>query len=67
MLTLMEGPTATADRARLETLPPREKYLAVTKAHYDNIRANVTYARLDARGRDCARDGDKNRCAFPVI
>jgi hypothetical protein len=27
------------------------KYLALTKAHYDNIRANITYSRLDSRGR----------------
>ena len=51
MLSLMDGPTAATDRARLDTLRPNEKYLAVTKAHYDNIRANITYARLDARGR----------------
>jgi hypothetical protein len=26
-------------------------HLALTKAHYDNIRSNITYARLDSRGR----------------
>jgi hypothetical protein len=33
--------------------PPtaRSRYLALTKAHYDNIRANITYSRLDSRGR----------------
>src|SRR5258708_26725048 len=46
----MEGPRA-ADRARLSTLNPKDKYLALTKAHYDNIRANITYSRLDSRGR----------------
>jgi len=51
MLTLMEGPQAAADRARLSTLGPKDKYLALTKSHYDNIRANITYSRLDARGR----------------
>jgi hypothetical protein len=51
MLTLMEGPQAAADRARLATLGPKDKYLALTKAHYDNIRANITYSRLDSRGR----------------
>jgi len=51
MLALMEGPQAAADRARLSTLGPKDKYLALTKAHYDNIRANITYSRLDARGR----------------
>jgi hypothetical protein len=40
-----------ADRARLSTLGPKDKYLALTKAHYDYIRANITYSRLDARGR----------------
>jgi hypothetical protein len=51
MLALMEGATAATDRARLDTLRPDEKCLGVTKAHYDNIRANITYARLDSRGR----------------
>jgi hypothetical protein len=52
MLTLMEGPTAVADRARLSTLDPKDKYLAVTKPHYDNIRANITYSsRLSIRTR----------------
>jgi hypothetical protein len=51
MLTLMEGPQAAADRARLSTLGPKDKYLALTKPHYDNIRANITYSRLDSRGR----------------
>ena len=51
MLQLLEGPTAGADRARLSTLGPNDKYLAVAKSHYDNIRANITYSRLDSRGR----------------
>jgi hypothetical protein len=51
MLTLMEGPQAAADRARLSTLSPKDKHLAVTKLHYDNIRANITSLRLDSRGR----------------
>jgi hypothetical protein len=42
---------AAADRARLSTLGPKDKYLALTKAHYDNIRANITYSCLDSRGR----------------
>ncbi|MEA2913010.1 MAG: hypothetical protein QOJ15_5091 [Bradyrhizobium sp.] len=36
---------------RLSTLGPKDKYLALTKAHYDNVRANITYSRLDSRGR----------------
>jgi hypothetical protein len=51
LLTLMEGPQAAADRARLSTLGPKDKYLAVTKPHYENIRADITYSRLDSRGR----------------
>jgi hypothetical protein len=51
LLTLMEGPQAAADRARLSTVGPKDKYLALTKLHYDNIRANITYSRLDTRGR----------------
>jgi hypothetical protein len=51
MLALLEGPQAAADRARLSTLGTKEKYLALTKAHYDNVRANITYSRLDSRGR----------------
>jgi hypothetical protein len=47
----MEGPQAAADRAKLSSLTPKDKYLALTKAHYDNIRANITYSRLDVRGR----------------
>jgi hypothetical protein len=51
LLILMEGPQAAADRARLSTLGPKDKYLALTKLNYDNIRANITYSRLDSRGR----------------
>jgi hypothetical protein len=51
MLKNLEGPAAMADRARLETLDRRETHLALVKAHYQNIRANVLYARLDLRGR----------------
>jgi hypothetical protein len=51
MLLTSEHPKASADRARLETLGPRESHLALVKQHYKNLRANVLYARLDARGR----------------
>jgi hypothetical protein len=56
MLTLMEGPHAATDRACLSTLGPKHKYLALTKPHYDNIRANITYSRLDSSppGGRCA-------------
>jgi hypothetical protein len=51
LLQNREGPAATADRQRLETLDRRETHLALVKARYQNIRANVLYARLDTRGR----------------
>lgn len=51
--TLMnyEGPDASRDRARLASLSPRETHLALVREHYENIRANVAYTRLDKRGR----------------
>ena len=51
LLESLEGPTAQADRARLRTLPRSERFLALAREHYENIRANVVYARLDAKGR----------------
>ena len=51
ILNTLEGPTASSDRARMSTLGPRETHLALVKDHYQNVRANVLYTRLDARGR----------------
>jgi hypothetical protein len=51
LLLNLQGPTALADRACLETLDRRETHLALVKSRYQNIRANVLYARLDPRGR----------------
>ena len=51
LLITMEGPAAAADRARLSGLRREEKFLGLTRPHYDNIRANIVYSRLDARGR----------------
>jgi len=51
LLLTMQGLEAAADRARLETLGGRETYLALVKPRYQNIRANIRYARLDRRGR----------------
>lgn len=51
LLNTLEGPTASSDRARLTTLDPRETHLALVKERYQNVRANVLYARLDPRGR----------------
>jgi hypothetical protein len=47
----MQGPEAAADRARLLTLDPHETHLALVKQRYQNIRANILFARLDRRGR----------------
>jgi hypothetical protein len=51
MLMNYEGPDAARDRARLASLSPRETHLALVRDHYDNVRANVAYHRLDKRGR----------------
>jgi hypothetical protein len=51
LLATSESPIASADRARLAALAPSETHLALVKDHYENIRANVRYRRLDARGR----------------
>jgi hypothetical protein len=51
LLLTVEGPAAASDRARLASLKREEKFLALTRPHYDNIRANIVYSRLDARGR----------------
>jgi hypothetical protein len=51
LLNSLEGPTAMTDRAHLSTLDRRETYLALVKERYQNVRANVLYARLDPRGR----------------
>jgi hypothetical protein len=51
LLAPLEGPTAGADRSRLATLPRSEQYLALARGRYENIRANIVYARLDPKGR----------------
>jgi hypothetical protein len=51
MLSNIHSPTAAADRERLNTLDRRHTHLALARYHYANIRANIVYARLDARGR----------------
>jgi hypothetical protein len=50
-LNNMKGPVAADDRARLDALDRHETHLALVKDRYQNIRANVLYARLDPRGR----------------
>lgn len=51
VLSTAEGPKASGDRALLQSLDPRETHLALVKARYQNTRANIVNARLDARGR----------------
>lgn len=51
LLINLQGPTAAADRARLSGLGRQERYLAIARAHYDNVRANIVYSTLDRRGR----------------
>jgi hypothetical protein len=51
MLSNINSSAAIADRERLSTLDRRETHLALVRYHYQNIRANVLYARLDPKGR----------------
>jgi hypothetical protein len=51
MLANISTPAAIADRERLNTLDRRVTHLALVRYHYQNIRANVLYRRLDPRGR----------------
>ena len=51
MLNNVNSPAAIIDRERLATLDRRVTHLALVKQHYQNIRANILYARLDPKGR----------------
>jgi hypothetical protein len=51
MLSNIASPAAITDRERLSTLDRRETHLALVRYHYQNIRANILYARLDSKGR----------------
>jgi hypothetical protein len=51
MLSNVSSPAAISDRERLATLDRRITHLALVRCRYQNIRANILYARLDARGR----------------
>jgi hypothetical protein len=55
MLAHRDHPGAGRDRAKVAALPRRETHLALAKSRYTNIRANVLYVRLDARGRGRAQ------------
>jgi hypothetical protein len=51
MLQNLNSPAAIADRERLLSLDRRVTHLALVKDRYPNIRANILYSRLDAKGR----------------
>ena len=51
MLSNVSSPAAIADRERLSALDRRTTHLALVRYRYENIRANVLYARLDPKGR----------------
>jgi hypothetical protein len=51
LLQNLNSPAAFADREHLATLDRRVTHLALVKERYQNIRANVLYARLDPKGR----------------
>ena len=51
LLNTIEGQNAIDDRASLDSLGARETHLAFVKERYQNVRANIVYSRLDARGR----------------
>ena len=51
MLDSLTTLAAIADRERIGNLNRRVTHLALVKNRYQNIRANVLYARLDAKGR----------------
>jgi hypothetical protein len=51
MLANMNSPAAIADREKLSNLDRRVTHLALVKERYQNIRANILYARLSPKGR----------------
>ena len=51
MLSNVSSPAAIADRERLRNLDRRTTHLALVRYRYENIRANILYARLDPKGR----------------
>jgi len=63
LLATLEGSNASSDRARLETLGRNEKFLALARQHYENVRANVVYTHLDPRGRGRVQVG----ASLPLI
>lgn len=51
MLANLTSPAALADREIMANLDRRVSHLALVKQRYENVRANVLYARLDPKGR----------------
>jgi hypothetical protein len=51
LLSNLYSPAASADRELLANLDVRVSHLALVKDRYQNIRANILYARLDSKGR----------------
>jgi hypothetical protein len=51
LLQNLNSPAAITDRERLASLDRRVTHLALVKQRYQNIRANILYARLDPKGR----------------
>jgi hypothetical protein len=51
LLQNLNSPAAIADRALLANLDRRVSHVALVKQRYQNIRANILYARLDPKGR----------------
>jgi hypothetical protein len=51
MLSNIASTAAVTDRERLNTLDRSVTHLALVRYRYENIRANVLYARLDPKGR----------------
>jgi hypothetical protein len=66
MLSNLSSSTAATDREQLATLDRRVSHLALVRYHYQNIRANVVYARLDSRGRGRIQIGAELPLVYPT-
>lgn len=66
LLAHLESPDALRDRARLAVLARSERHLALAREHYENIRANVLYRRLDRRGRGRVQIAAELPILYPV-
>jgi hypothetical protein len=51
LLNNVSSPTAIVDRELIANLDRRVTHLALVKERYQNIRANILFARLDSKGR----------------